>query len=71
MTEEKEEYEYIKAIIDCGELSFNYKLKGCPPNSMIHDEDVTDWSEDDIKSVTQTSLTLSDDELDRIEIEYY
>lgn len=68
MSQPEERYEYVKAIIDCGELRWEYKLPDGPVNTMTHDEDVSDYSEDDIKDITRSMLGLEDDE--EITVEY-
>ncbi len=53
MTEES--YEYIKAIVDCGELRWEYCLKGSHQVSrMSHDEDVSDYSDEEIIRLVRT-----------------
>lgn len=50
---DSERYDYIRAIVDCGNLCWEYKLKGnSVAGKMSHDEDVSDWSEDDIRKLT-------------------
>ena len=66
-----ERYEYIKAIIDCGELSWEYRVDGAfTTGKMTHDESVDEWSERDIIDLTCAMLEVSEDQRDIIEIEY-
>ena len=66
--EREERYEYVRAIVDCGTLTFEYKLVDGPPNKMVHDEDVSDWDADQIRDVTRMMLTCRED--DKIEVRY-
>lgn len=63
-------YEYVKAIIDCGTLRWEYQIleEGAPMGRMSHDEDVEGWSDEDIETVTR--MTLDVDEAQEIEIIY-
>lgn len=66
-----ERYEYITAIVDCGNLSWKYKLEGATkPGGMSHDEDVETWSEKDIVDVTMGMLDIPEDQRDLIKVEY-
>lgn len=57
-------YEYIKAIVDCeGNLRITYRLNG----SMVtgrdsHDEDVSDYTDDQIKIVIRSILSVEKDD---------
>ncbi len=64
MAEEKEHYEYVRARICCGELSWEYQIKtpGAPQGRMSHDEDVSDYTDDDIKQLTRDMLDCPDDQ---------
>lgn len=64
-------YEYIRAIVDCGELRWEYKLKAFDVSgSMSHDEDVSEWSDEDIKTVTRMMLDVNDDDPVEIEVQW-
>lgn len=68
---EGEEYEFITAEIDCGELSWHYKIKGAQvPGTQDHDEDVSDWSDEDIRNLTMTTLQVPEHQRNLINIEY-
>ncbi len=70
-TEENESYEYVRAIADCGELRWEYKISGNDSQgSMSHDEPVDDYSEDDIRDLTVSMLDIPDDKKEEIEIIY-
>lgn len=57
------EYEYVRAIVDCGSLRWEYKLKGTASSgSMSHDEDVSEFSASDIKKLTRDMLGLGPNE---------
>lgn len=64
-------YEYIKAIVDCGELRWEYKVKGglCP-GSMHHEEDVSEYTEEQIIDLTCEVLTVEDNQRDLVEVQY-
>jgi hypothetical protein len=66
------EYEYITATVDCGDLSWSYKVKGAQmPGRLDHDDDdVTDWDDKDIRDLTMTTLEVPEHQRDLIEIEY-
>ena len=52
-------YLWFKATVDCGELTFRYRLKDAVVDGgETHDEDVEDWSDDDIKNSHSVSLTF-------------
>lgn len=66
-----ERYEYVKAIIDCGELSWEYRIEGeCTTGKMAHDESVEGWSEREIINLTCSMLEIPDDQREMVEIEY-
>ncbi len=62
-------YEWIKATVDCeGELVIRHKLVGFPTEgSLAHDEDVSDWSDSDIRKVI-AGLLDAEDQKDIIEV---
>jgi hypothetical protein len=65
------EYEYIKAVIDDGDMLIVYRLKGNMIESRTaHDEDVSDWSERDIRQCLRGLLDLERDEVKMIEVVY-
>lgn len=71
MAKTTERYEYVKATVDCGELSWKYKVVGMETTgSMRHDEDVSEWSDDDIREVTAMMLDVPDDDRDKIEVRW-
>jgi hypothetical protein len=65
-----ESYRFVRAIVDCGDLRWEYQIDvdGAPQGGMAHDEDVSDWTEDDIRSCTRSMLDCPDDQ--EIEIVY-
>ena len=64
-----ERYEYVNAIICCGELRWKYKVEGCDVSgSMPHDEDVSDWTDEEIIDLTCNMLDVSDDQRGLIEV---
>lgn len=71
MPEEIEEYEYITAVVDCGNLYWEYRIKGADrPGKQSHDEDVEHFSEEDIIGTTMTMLSVPSHQRDLIKIEY-
>lgn len=70
MNDESANYEYVRAIVDCGELRWEYKVEDASvPGRMTHDEDVTDYSDDDIRDITRMMLDCPDSQ--EIEVLYY
>lgn len=66
-----ERYEYVKAIVDCGSLRWEYKLVGSHTVAkMDHDEDVEGWTDEQITSLTRAMLDVDEDNRDCITIEY-
>jgi hypothetical protein len=66
-----ERYEYIRAIIDCGSLRWEYKIKGrSVVGRMDHDEDVDNYSDEDIRQITRQVLNVSQADPVFISIEY-
>lgn len=67
-----ERYEWVKAIVCGDELRWEYKLEGSDMiGGQSHDEDVSDWTEEEIKKLTCMSLELEERDLaDRLTIEY-
>ena len=54
-----ENYKYVRAIADCGDLRWEYQLADSDVlGRMSHDEDVSDWSDDDIIHVTRAMLDV-------------
>lgn len=66
----EDHYEYIRAEVDCGELVWKYKLNGGRDQSLAHDEDVSDYSQDDIKRLTRQMIDVDDDDPVQIEVVY-
>lgn len=57
------EYESIVAEVDCGELTVVSQLKGNPVKSRTsHDEDVSDWSDSEIRQCVAGLLMLDEAE---------
>lgn len=65
-----QKYAYITAQIDCGTLTWKYQVEGMKHSSMRHDEDVSEWSDSDIKDVTMSMLGVDEDQRSLIEIQY-
>ncbi len=67
----EERYEFIRAIVSEGNLSCEYRLVG---NSVTgrqsHDEDVSNWTEEEIRQLVCEMLDVADDERSVIEIRY-
>lgn len=65
----KEKYAYVRAIVDCGSLRWEYQIEGSAvAGHMNHDEDVSDWSQDDVIRCTRSMLSLDQDE--KVEVVY-
>lgn len=65
----EEIYEYIRATVDCGDLTIRYQVKGNPsPGRMDHDEDVSDFTDDEIKDLIVMLLDVPDKQKDLIVI---
>lgn len=68
MSEKSEQYQFIKATVDCGELTWEYALEGRSPQRMIHDEDVDDWTDEDIVDLTVDMLSVDPTQRGIIEV---
>jgi hypothetical protein len=69
--EDEERFEYVRAIVDCGTLRWEYKLiDSFHTGRMEHDEDVTEWTEQDIIDLTCRMLYVPDDNRDVVRVEY-
>lgn len=67
-----EKYEYIRANLDCGSLSWEYKVEGLPPSKMSHDEEIDDtWTDDDIIDLTMNMLDVDKDQRPIISLSTY
>ncbi len=68
---DSDEYEFITATRDAeGNLSWSYRAKGADrPGSQAHDEDVSEWSDDDIRDLTMSTLGVPEHQRDLIVIE--
>ena len=66
-----ERYEYVKAIVECGELRLEYRLVG---SSVVgrdrHDDDVSEWSDTEIIDVVCSLLSVDDDNRDVVTVEW-
>lgn len=63
-TTEEPEYEYVKAVIDCGELVFVYKMPGHEESRMAHDEPeevLKDYTDADFIALAKAMLDLPTD----------
>ena len=71
-TEADERYEYIKAIVGMdGSLRWESRLVGnCRIARVSHDEDISKFTEWDIRSLTAAMLDVSADQLDVIDVVY-
>ena len=67
-----ERYEYIKVHVDCdGEVSWESKLvDNWRVARMTHDDDVSDFSEQDIRDLTVAMLDVPKDQVELIEVIY-
>lgn len=69
MSVNEEQYEYVKATVTDGSLVWEYQVEGFPsPGSMSHDEDVSEWSDEDIIDITAMILDVEDEQRDIIEL---
>ena len=56
-------YEYIKATVDGeGNLSMEYKLPGVKQGRQSHDEDVSEWTDDEIRICVRQIIGAEPDE---------
>ena len=68
---QNESYEYIKAIVDCGSLRWEYRLNGSHVvGRMAHDEDVLAWSDKEIIDLTCSVLDCTKKDRSVISVEY-
>jgi hypothetical protein len=62
-------YEWIRVTRDDGDLRIKYKLNNAAfAGSDSHDEDVSEWSDRDIKQCVRQLLSIEDDDPVQIEI---
>ena len=68
---DKQHYAYITAEVDCGEVLFVYRLIGNEvEGTQLWDEDVSDWSDDDIINLARQALDVEKDDPVQIKVEY-
>jgi len=61
-------YEWFKACVDCGALTFRYRVRGSTRDgSQAHDEDVDGWSDADIRAL---AARIFDVQPSKVEVEY-
>jgi hypothetical protein len=67
-----EHYEFITAKVDCGQLTYEYRLnrKSAPKQSIVHDEDVESWSADEIKDMVKQFLSVEGNDPVEVIVEY-
>ena len=71
MNDETEKYDYIRALIDGEDLTIEHKIEGNPVKGRTdHDEDVSDWIEDDVRDLIVTLLGVSDEQRGIIDIQW-
>lgn len=64
-----ERYESIVVNIVDGELTWRYKLEEATRSgSMVHEEDVSGWSDKEIIDLTRSMLDVDDDQRSIIEV---
>lgn len=62
-------YDWVKATVDCGDLRLTYHATGAKVDGRTdHDEDVSDWSDDDIRNVAAQLLDIPSDCAGSIEV---
>ncbi len=63
-------YKFVRAVVEDGELHWEYQIDelGAPQGSMGHDEDVSDYSEEEIVEITKQMLDLPSDQT--VEVQY-
>jgi hypothetical protein len=62
-------YEYIRAVRDGAHLTITYRLNGAAvEGSESHDEDVSDWTRQDIERVVRSLLSVDPDDPVKIDI---
>lgn len=71
MSEIKNRYEKITAVVDCGNLRWEYRVAGAKKDGgQRHDEDVEHWDKRDIVDLTMTTLGVPADQRELIKVEY-
>ncbi len=60
----------ITVEVDDGTATAHYQFQGLPKTSLAHDEDVSDWTDEDIKKVFVGLLDLSDREAKMITVDW-
>jgi hypothetical protein len=68
---EGEEYEWISAIADCGDLRWEYKVKGNQmPGRQDHDEEIQGWTNEDIIECTMRVLAVPEHQRSLIQVDF-
>jgi len=68
---ELEPFEYVRAIVEIDELRWEYKVETSPvQGSMSHDEDVSDYTDDDIIDLTMGMIGVPEEQKDLVEVQY-
>lgn len=71
MSEQPERYKFITATVDCGTLIWTYKVESSHTyGRMGHDEDVSEWSDDDIIKLTMDMLSVDESQRSLIEVNH-
>ena len=63
-----QQYKTILATVTEGQLTWTYKLEGCQTSSMTYEEDVSDWTDNEIIGLTCNMLSVSKDQRSSIEV---
>lgn len=66
--DEPDVYEWIKATITDGQVTFTYKVPGLPSGGQRHDEDVHTWTDEQIRKLGCDLLDISPNRADEIEV---
>lgn len=67
MNDPRGTFEFIRAVRECEELTIEYLPTGGKLQRVMHDEDVSDYSEQECREVAQQLLDLTDEESKQIE----
>ena len=65
-----EHYEYVRATVSVtdGSMVMRYKIAGAPAGSMSHDENVSEWTDGEIRDVVGGLLGVPEAIRDTIEV---
>lgn len=62
------DYEYVRATVTDGSLRIEYKIPGLVAGRQSHDEDVSEWTDDEIRDLVGRLLDVRKGLADTIDV---